>query len=295
IVIDQANRGRDTAGALVEELRRRSDSLKKEMAALTARVKAQRTRFELLADEKKAEENAKAKVKAADARVEQADVDFAIAQLQLDRMAVKALDSGRVYKLVAHPGARVGSSTRSMNDSDGSTVVTLYQPNSLQVRVDVRFEDLQKIRLTQKVRIENPALSKPLTGTVLFKSSLTDIQKNTREVKVAIDNPPRVFKPEMLVDVTFLAPKPPQRKETSNQELRLYIPKQLVKQGDGGSFVWVADRSAGVARKTPVKLGVITGDGLVEITKGLTMTSRVIVSGDEGLEDGDRIQITEEK
>ena len=44
-------------------------------------------------------------------------------------------------------------------------------------------------------------------GTVLFISSEADIQKNTLQVKVAIPDPPDVFKPEMLVDVTFLAPE----------------------------------------------------------------------------------------
>ena len=36
-----------------------------------------------------------------------------------------------------------------------------------------------------------------------------DIQKNTLQVKVAIDHPPPQIKPEMLARVTFLAANPP--------------------------------------------------------------------------------------
>ena len=93
-------------------------------------------------------------------------------------------------------------------NADGSTVVTLYRPDMLQARVDVRFEDIPKVALGQKVLINNPALSEPISGKVLFVSSKANIQKNTLEVKVALDKPVPVFKPEMLVNVTHLALKP---------------------------------------------------------------------------------------
>eukprot|EP00913_Durusdinium_trenchii_P028378 g26606.t1 len=283
--LDRAKRELDTAQQLVGELKNRDSFLKKEETALVQRRKALETQLRLLADEKKAAGTAKAKVAAAQARLDQAKVDVAEARLRLDRMKVRAPDHGRVYKLLGHPGARIGGGgvMTQMKGHDSSTVVTLYQPGKLQVRVDVRFVDLPKVRLNQKVRIENAALEEPLIGEVLFISSIADIQKNTLEVKVAIPNAPPVFKPEMLVDVTFLAPKPPEQSETPTEELRIYIPKRLVKQGEGGSFVWVADQANGVARRTPVTLGVKTADDLVEITSGLTIASRIIATGDEAL------------
>jgi HlyD family secretion protein len=297
IAIKQATTVRDSALAFVKELQGRVTSLKIEKDALAARVKAVDTQLSLLADEKKAVAQAQAQVEVAEAQQELADVTIAEAQLRLSRMTIKSPRAGRVYKLVAHPGARIGGGgvMTQMQGHDSSTIVTLYEPDNLQIRVDVRFEDLPKVQPNQKVIIENAALKKPIIGTVLFVSSLADIQKNTMEVKVAIEKPPAVFKPDMLVDVTFLAMKPPKRNEVPTEELRIYIPKDLVKQGEGGSFVWVADQSANVARKTPVKLGVTTANGLVEITSGLTMASHIIATGDEGLIDGDRIQFTEKK
>src|SRR5206468_8762577 len=130
-----------------------------------------------------------------------------------------------------------------------STVVTLYRPDMLQVRVDVRFDQIPKVTLGQKVQIENPALPAPITGKVLFISSKANIQKNTLEVKVALDKPVPVFKPEMLVNATYLAVKPAEAVGATEKPVRLYIPNEVILHDEAGSYVWLADQSAGVAHK----------------------------------------------
>lgn len=294
VQIDIAKGKAVSAKALVEELRERSTSLKKEQAALIQRRNALRTQLELLADETKAKDEAQAKVRAALARSAQARVAVAEAKLRLDRMTVRSPINGRVYRLIGDPGTNLASGIGKTENSDGRTVVTLYRPEMLQVRIDVRFEDIPKVSLDQLVEINNAAISSPLTGKVLFISSEADIQKNTLQVKAKIPNPPPVLKPEMLVDITFLAPKKPAQTTEPLRELKLYLPQQLIQQGDGGSFVWLADQSDGVAHKTMITTGAVGSNGLVEITSGLTISSRIISGGSDGLQDGDRIKITEE-
>ncbi|MDA0587332.1 MAG: HlyD family efflux transporter periplasmic adaptor subunit [Planctomycetota bacterium] len=300
VEIDIARSKRDSATALVEELRGRDESLKKEQTALTGRQEAVRTQLELLADELEAKEQADAKVKAATARVEQARVALAEARLQVVRMTVVAPVDGRVFRLIAHPGARIGSGTTQMSGHDGSTVVTMYRPEMLQVRVDVRFEDIPRVSasvsLKQTVEINNPALSSPITGEVLYVSSEADIQKNTLQVKVAIPDPPPVFKPEMLVDVTFLAPAQSEDTARPSQELKIYAPHKLLQSDDAGAFFWVADQSAGAARKCRVskETGPLLTSELVEITSGLTVATRLITTGLDGLREGDRILVVGE-
>jgi HlyD family secretion protein len=126
-------------------------------------------------------------------------------------------------------------------------------------------------------------------------SSGADIQKNTLQVKVALDAPQPVFKPEMLVDVTFVAPKVADTMVDASEEMRLYVPQQLIAQGEGGSYVWVADQSDGVARRTAVTTGRPAAGGMIEITSGLTLASRIIARGQEGLEDGTRIRVVNEE
>lgn len=294
IQVDLARSELDSATALVEELRRRGAALEKERDALTARRDALRTQLHLKADELRAKDEAAANVGAAEARLEQARVAEAEAQLRLDRMVVPAPIDGRVLNLVAQPGTRMMADKGSGALYDASTVVTMYRPDHLQVRVDVRFENLPSVQLGQPVLIESPAVAGPLDGEVLFISSLADIQKNTLEVKVAITNPPPVFKPEMLVDVTFLAPDQPNNAEVSQQQLRLYAPNNLVQRGEGGATIWVADQDAGLARRVAVETGPVTANGLVEIKQGLTAASRLITTGREDLDDGDRIKVTGE-
>lgn len=295
VEIDIAKSRLDAASALVNELRDRSESLLKEQAALTGQRDAVKTQLELLADETEALEQARAKVRAATARVEQARVAVAEARLRVNRMTIVAPVDGRVYHLVAHPGSRIGSGMTQMEGHDGSTVVTMYRPDRLQIRADVRFEDIPNVSLGQPVEIKNPALSSPLTGEVLFISSEADIQKNTLEVKVACPNAPTVFKPEMLVDVTFLAPAVSDQSEEPSQEVRLFVPKQLLKKGENGRFVWVADQSHGVARRAYVEVSRASGGDFVEVTGDLTLSSKLIVSGANDLQDGDRIQVTQEE
>lgn len=292
--IDEARRTLDSAEALLGELRERRTSLKSEEAALRHRRDSLKTQLTLLADEIKAKDEATAQSRAAESRVAQARVALEEARLRLDRMTVRSPIAGRVYHLIADPGTTLAGGMGTSSSYDGSTVVTLYRPDSLQVRVDVRFEDLPKVSLGQPVQIANPALSSPLMGKVLFVSSVTDIQKNTVEVKVEINSPPPVFRPDMLVDVTFLAPKTTTKEPNTSTQIRFFIPEGLIHQGDDGTYVWVADQSERVARKVPVDVGEITSDGLIEIKGRVNAASRIVASPTEGLDDGERIHVAGE-
>jgi multidrug efflux pump subunit AcrA (membrane-fusion protein) len=171
----------------------------------------------------------------------------------------------------------------------------MYDPKQLQVRADVRLEDVPSVVPGQAVRIETPAVKGSLTGRVIAATSLTDIQKNTLQVKVAVDDPPAVLKPDMLVQVTFLSP--PSRKPSANQHdsaVTIVIPPHLIRRDGETSTVWIADRHRGVAELRPVTLGGTTPTGLREVKSGLAAGDRLIVTGAETLQSGDRIRITAE-
>lgn len=293
--IKEAKSAVSSARAMLEELQGREESLGKQQTALTERRDALKTQLELLADETQAKEKAEATIAAAAARVDQARVALAEAELRCDRMTVRAPITGRVYQLVAYPGTNLTGGMSPIANADGSTVVTLYRPESLQVRVDVRFEDIPKVSLGQPVQINNPALSKPITGKVLFVSSEANIQKNTLQVKVGIDSEQPVFKPEMLVDVTFLAPKREETATTVVEQTRLYLPQSVVARDETGAYVWLADQSEGIARRTAVTTGQTIAGGLMEVSSGVTMSSRVVARGQEGLRDGHRIRVVGEE
>lgn len=259
---------------------------KSELTAATAHVEELRKRHENF------EREYKASLRAAAARLNQAEVAMRAAELRLQRMAVKAPVAGKVLALVAKPGQRLMG--LGLGQMEASTVVTLYDPLKLQVRADVRLEDLSRVRPAQAVRIETAALPGGFVeGEVLFSTSQANIQKNTLEVKVALKNPPRVLRPDMLVEATFLAPPSADKSEQSGEHFRLYVPRLLIQGTNQEARVWIVEPGHERAQLRAVKLGQAAGE-LVEVTSGLDPTQRLIVAGRETLREGDRIRVTGE-
>lgn len=293
--IDESLTELEAAKAVHEELDNRKEFLIAEHKALKARADALQKELELLTEETQERDETIAKVQAAIAQLDHAQVTADEARLALDRMTIRAPVDGRIYRLIGHPGSSIGNMLTKMDDFDGSTVVTMYRPEMLQIRVDVRFEDIPKVSLNQPVQINNPALSEPVTGKVLFISSEADIQKNTLQVKVEIDSASPLLKPEMLVDVTFLAPVLKEETTINNEETRIYIPQKMIESDESGrSFVWIADQSKNIAQRRLIQTNSNSVGPLVEVKQGLDLTSHLISTPRKGLKPGERIRITGE-
>lgn len=290
IVLERVKADLKTAEAQLEEYHQQAKSLKLEEVALSKRSDVLRHQLDLKIDETRQLAESEAKVQAAEAQLQQARAVCEAAALKLERTDVRVRTAGHVLALVAKPGSRLmGINQAAVYDA--STVITMYDPANLQVRADVRLDDVPHVVSGQSVRIETPAIGKPLTGHVLMATALTDIQKNTLQVKISIDDPPSIIKPDMLVQVTFLAP-PRSSPEGSKSPLRLLIPQDLVQGTGEDATVWLADQINSQARLRRISLGTMTEEGLREITTGLNVGDRLIVSGRESLRDGDRIRIS---
>lgn len=283
----------EAATAALEELKQRQPSLQAESDAWRRKCDALRSRYELKTEETRSLEEANANLAAAHARLAQADLAMEAARLRLERMTIRSPINGRVLALNAQPGRRL-MGINAASERDASVAVSLYDPKQLQVRADVRLEDVQQVQPGQAVQISTAALKEPLHGTVLALTSLADIQKNTLQVKVGIDNPPALIKPEMLVQVVFQAPPSPKSPSESEDPIRILVPREVVEKSEAGTTVWVADLAAGVARQKTIQLGKASTDQLVEVTQGLSALDKLIVSGRDALQDGSRIRVTGE-
>lgn len=281
------------AAAAVDELALRKQRLDREVISLRRLRAATAQDVDPDADKQPLTEP-ESNMKVAMTRVWQAQVALAAARLRLERMTVTAPIAGKVLALHSRPGMRLMGLT-PMAHQEASSVVSLYDPAQLQVRADVRFEDLPRVQPGQPITIESPAVpGSPLPGEVLFPTSQADIQKNTLQVKVSIKAPPAVLKPDMLVQVTFLAVARPASNPEGTEPLRLLVPRSLVQVTDGTAKVWLADQVAGLARQRVVKLGTGSNGDLVEITDGLTPADKLIAGGRDSLRDGQRITVVGE-
>lgn len=291
--VQKAQSDYKSAQATLKELQQRAPRLKRQVAALQNRVDALSGLLSLLIEETRQLDDAEAKYTAAEARLDEAKVAVAKTSLALERTVVRAPITGRVLSLVAPPGSRVmGLDSNSGHSS--STVVSLYDPAKLQVRADVRLEDVPLVVPGQAVEIETASSKEKIIGSVLLPTSTANIQKNTLEVKVALDDPPPAIRPEMLVTATFLAP--PQTGSPNNDEQnqeRLLVPRQLVRSDGENHSVWVVD-SGGIARQKSITLGRAGTEELVEVVEGLRPTDKLISSDQQELEAEMRVKIVGE-
>ncbi|ADB15905.1 efflux transporter, RND family, MFP subunit [Pirellula staleyi DSM 6068] len=290
--IQKAQSEFDAASATLADLEQRGTTLARQQAAWQRRCEALHTKLKLKTDETLAAADSQARLTAAEAHVRQAELAIETIQLRLARMTVCSPIQGRVLALHTRPGSRLMGLT-SASESDSSSVASLYDPKQLQVRVDVRLEDVSQVQLGQSVQLTTSASPAILQGVVLGITSQADIQKNTLQVKVSITDPPEVLRPEMLAQVTFLAPQSARPATEANHDpLRMLVPQELVETSESGASVWIIDGSQTIARRQTIQLGEAKTSELVEVIGGLTALDKLIVAGRDELADGARIRVT---
>jgi multidrug efflux pump subunit AcrA (membrane-fusion protein) len=128
-----------------------------------------------------------------------------------------------------------------------------------------------------------------------------NIQKNTVQVKVSIESPSPVLRPEMLARVRFFGartggagggPPAPGGSASAGGSGRLLVHRSGLQHAQGGqAHAWVVDRERDAAVMRTVRLGGESSVGWVEVLDGLRAGDRVIV-GDVGrLSEGRRVRV----
>jgi HlyD family secretion protein len=279
-----------TSNSELDELRNRMQTLETEVMALKDKEAILEKQLKLRIDEHQQRDESKAKVQTANALLEEAKLQLKQTELRLSRTEVKAPVNGRILSVVAVPGAGLGDSDIHGN----STVVEMYDPSRLQVRADVRLEDVPRLVPGQPVEIKTASAAGVLKGRLLQSTSQANIQRNTLEVKVELIDPPANVKPEMLVTASFLAPENLMRTDSDERSgLGLVIPTDLIQTKDDSHFVWIV-AADNTARLQPIELGAATDDKLTEITAGIQITDKMVVGGHDQLTEGMRVVVTGE-
>lgn len=216
--------------------------------------------------------------------VRAAEVELSMARLAHDRTKIISPIDGRVLRLAASPGQK---KMLGMDDVDSSTIAILYDPSRLQVRVDVPLSDAAGLRVGQLARVRCSLLPDAVfAGLVTRITGEADVQRNTLQAKVRIENPSDQLRPEMLCRVEFLhaAQSGANGEKQTTSELSTWIPPSAI---DGNS-VWICDSdSKRVSRREVVATGE-TKEGLRRMKNGLKPGEWVVLSP-EGLSDGQRV------
>ena len=233
---------------------------------------------------------ARAALSMAEAAVNTHQVMCEEAALAVDRTEIRSPVAGTVLSRHVEPGTRIQMSARS--ESMNTTVLRVYNPDKLQVRVDVPLADAAKIAAGGRAQITTEALAdQTLEGRVILIGHEANIQRNTVPVKVAIDKPSPVLKPEMLATVRFLASG---SGSTVPASISVLVPEAaLFNRERGKASVWHVDARGSVARRQ-VGTGESAADGHVQVT-GLNPGDRLVIDPPASLREGSRVRILGEK
>jgi HlyD family secretion protein len=213
-------------------------------------------------------------------QIEVAAVAVEQAKLALERTRILAPITGRILRLAAAPGQK---KMLQMDDPDSSTIAILYDPARLQVRVDVPLADAAKLGVGQKAKVRCSLLPDTVfSGEVSRITGEADLQRNTLQAKVRIENPTEQLRPEMLCRVEFLGSG---RAGTAAGPLVAWAPEAAVENGG----VWVFDPETERVSRRAVQASTEKREGMLRIADGLRPGDRVVLSP-QGLREGQRVK-----
>jgi HlyD family secretion protein len=230
-----------------------------------------------------------AEVKEAEAALTVASKKQEAAQLALDRTLIRSTMDGIVMRRYINPGDKrmVGA-----DDPTSAAVAALYDPNQLQIRVDVPIAEAGKITIGQPARIFSALLpGQTMTGSVTQITGQADLQRNTLQVKVRIDDPDPKLRPDILCRVEFWnAASSGRPGNVTSGSHTLWIPVDALLSADTEQSVWVVDPLTQVVNRRNIKLATASRDGFRLVTDGLRANELVVTKGQQALEEGARVK-----
>ena len=267
----EAARGR-LAGLRAEAARARAT-----VGEVRAEVERTRRHLELRFEEQRLVETTRATLARARGALDQATAALEAAELELDRMTVRAPQDGIVLERLAVAGDELKA---------GAPVCSLYEPERLRVRVDVPQSDVEALVVGQEAEVLSDSRpGRPYAGEVLRIVQLADIQKVTLEAQVRIQDADALLRPDMLAQVRFYsrADAAAPADASGDGRRRLAVRRDLVTEGS----VWIHDPAGDRAVRRPVRTGAeVQGpDGTphLEILEGLDWTVELIDGGRSSL------------
>lgn len=193
------------------------------------------------------------------------------AQVEYERGFVRSPVNGIVNRLFVDEGEYVDR---------GNPVADVVNVVKIKVVVNVPEKDVSFLAVGREVFVTVDALpGRSLVGTIDFVPFKADEATRTFPVRVVLFNQGRDIRPGMIARVAFLRRLIPDA---------LSVPLSAVVDKGGERILFVEED--GVARSRSIEIGVIQRDR-VQIVKGLSPGDRVIVTGQNNVEDGIAVEV----
>ena len=211
-----------------------------------------------------------AEIEKLEAQVKTSKASLENAELMFTRCTITAPISGVIRRLDATEGLL-------LNVSD--PVAEILQVDKVKAVVGIPESDVALVRDIKDVTLTIQALdNKEIVGRHHFLASSPENDARLYRLELAIDNEDNLIMPGMFFRAQLV-----KRVITDAVAVPLFT---VIKREDQ-QFVFVEED--GVAKKLPVELGIME-DWRVQITKGLSPGSRVVVEGHRDIDHGNKLK-----
>ena len=163
--------------------------------------------------------------------------------------------------------------------SASSPVAVIDGVDQMKVAVSVSEALVPKLAAGDPVDVTVSALNLSFVGTIRTVEKAANMQTKLYTVTVSVPRETQGLLSGMFADVTF-------RTDTSADTV--VIPTEAILTAGGNQYVFIVEGSA--AKYVPVTTG-LTGNGVTEITAGLSAGQQLVTVGQAYLSDGDAVRI----
>ena len=261
-----------------------------DLAEMQRQARLQRGLFNDKVVSQDALDAADAKVRLAQATIDQDQASLKMQQALLEFTNIRAPFDGVVIKKMTEVGESVAPIPPGVNVSTSSgAIVAIADMNSLEAEVDVNEANVAQLSPNQPATISVQAVpDHGYKGRLRQIIPTADRTKATVTVKVAILDKDKYLKPEMSCNVTFLEPPKKESRSNAPPQRIVTISREAITTRDGKSVVFEVEN-----RKVHM-VPVVTGNdlnGKVIVSNGLAGSETLVNNPPQRLKDGDTVKV----
>lgn len=189
---------------------------------------------------------------------------------QLEMYKIRSLING----VVDNVDLKVGQMA-----NPGMTTIRVVNNNKLKVKADVAETYASRIKTGNPVLISFPDISKESMTTIYYSGKVINPLTRTFNVEALLNGDLNEYRPNMVAILKIIDYENPQT---------IVIPINTVQNDEKGSFVYIYDN--GVAHKRYITLGLNYG-GKIEVKSGLQAGEKLVTTGYQDLNDGEKVKL----
>ena len=219
----------------------------------------------------------------AEGQVETAAGQLVSAELDLEYATIRAPFDGRLGQREVEIGELVQAS-----GSPNLVSIVQYDPMRTLLAVDAKelpalLKAFEEVPFNAQVRVNGTrgGGGKLFQGVVDFIDNQVNKSTSTVTVRVRFDNPDAWAYPGQYTESILKIGTVPDA---------IVIPEKSIRANQSGRFVWVVD-SKGTIKAQDITIAA-TSNGNSRITKGLKAGQTIVIEGNDGLREGDKVTIT---